>query len=274
MRALIVATAFAAMLTSTAAIAQQSQPPMHGQQVPGVMPVHGTMDQGMMSPGMMGGMMGQGMPGYGMMGPNMMGPGMGGMMGQGMPGYGMMGPNMVGPGMMGGMMGQGMPGYGMMGPNMMGPGMMGQGMPGYGMSPNMMGPGMMGQGMGPGMTGMMMDPSQYVEGRIEYLKTALKITDAQAPQWNAYAEALRANAKRMGEMMTKMMSGGGMMGMMDGQMGSGLTALDRFNNAEQHITAHLEMLKALKGPTTELYKVLSDEQKRIADQFLTPMGMM
>jgi hypothetical protein len=55
--------------------------------------------------------------------------------------------------------------------------------------------GMMGQqggmGMGMGMGGM---PFEHVEGRIAFLKAELKITDAQAPQWNAFAETLRSNA--------------------------------------------------------------------------------
>jgi LTXXQ motif family protein len=47
---------------------------------------------------------------------------------------------------------------------------------------------MMGQqgGMGMGM------PFEHVEGRIAFLKAELKITDAQAPQWNAFAETLRS----------------------------------------------------------------------------------
>jgi hypothetical protein len=158
--------------------------------------------------------------------------------------------------------------------------MMGQQMP-------MMGQGMMGHGMMP-MMGMM-DPSQHIEGRLAFLKAELKITEAQAPQWNAYAEALRANAKRMGELMSEMMSSG-MMGqgmmmgqgamtgsqgtMMQGQPGTMMSVPDRLNWAEQHMAAHMEMLEAIKGPTTQLYAVLSEEQKRVADQLMGPMGMM
>lgn len=191
MRALILATAFATALTSTAAMAQQSPPPMMGQQMPGAM---------------------------------------------------------MGPGMMSHMMQHGM-------------------MP------------MMG----------MMDPSQHIEGRLAFLKTELKITEAQVPQWNAYAEALRANAKRMGELMNEMMSSG-MMGqdmmmgqgmmmgnqgmMMQGQPETVMSLPDRLNRAEQHVAAHMEVLQAIRGPATQLYGVLSEEQKRVADQLMGPMGMM
>lgn len=160
--------------------------------------------------------------------------------------------------------------------------MMGQQMPGA-----MMGQSMMGHCMMP-MMGMM-NPAQHVEGWLAFLKTELKITDAQAPQWNAYADALRTNAKRAGDLMTSMMSSGvmgqgmmmggqGMMNsqgmMMPGQSGVGMRLPDRLNWVEQHITAHMEMLRAIKDPATQLYAVLAEEQKRIADQLLDPMGMM
>src|SRR5450755_491058 len=45
--------------------------------------------------------------------------------------------------------------------------------------------------------GMTMRPGQHVEGRLAYLKTELGITDAQLPQWNAFADAMRDGAKSM-----------------------------------------------------------------------------
>ncbi|WP_374374229.1 Spy/CpxP family protein refolding chaperone [Dongia sp.] len=157
----------------------------------------------------------------------------------------------------------------------------------------MMHQGMMGHGMmGHGMMGMM-HPTQHVEGRLAFLKTELKITDAQAPQWKTYADAFRANTQRMNDLMADMMPGGMMMnqGMMgQGMMGQGtmnqgmmnqgrpgplMTVPERFDRAEKHMAAHLEMLSALKGPTLDLYGVLSDEQKHVADELLMgPMGMM
>src|SRR5690242_3257145 len=41
------------------------------------------------------------------------------------------------------------------------------------------------------------DPGRHIEGRIAYLKTELKITDAQQPQFDAVANAMRDNAKAM-----------------------------------------------------------------------------
>src|SRR6185437_1141283 len=42
------------------------------------------------------------------------------------------------------------------------------------------------------MKGMM--AARHLEGRLAFLKTELKITDEQTPQWNAFADTVRTNA--------------------------------------------------------------------------------
>jgi hypothetical protein len=124
---------------------------------------------------------------------------------------------------------------------------------------------MMGQG---GMMGMMA-MADHVEGRIAFLKTELRITDPQMPQWNAFADALRANARRMGEMQNTMMQGG-----MSGQSGASVSAPDRLDRMEKMMTAMTEAVKASKSTLAPLYAVLTDEQKQMADQLIHgPMGM-
>lgn len=129
---------------------------------------------------------------------------------------------------------------------------------------------MMDRGMMP-MMGMM-NPAEHIEGRLAFLKTELKITDTQMPQWDAFADALRSSAKRMGDVMAA--GHGTMMEMMSGQAATP-SLPSRLERAEAHMSAHLEMLRAMKGPTTQLYAVLSDDQKRMADRLIHgPMGMM
>lgn len=68
--------------------------------------------------------------------------------------------------------------------------------PGQPMRGPMMNQGMMGRGMmmDRGMMPMMgMNPAEHIEGRLAFLKTELKITDAQMAQWNAFADALRSS---------------------------------------------------------------------------------
>ena len=141
-----------------------------------------------------------------------------------------------------------------------GPGMTG-GMAGGGDMPMM---GMMRMMMGRDGMSMMGAMARHVEGRLAFLKTELQITDAQLPLWNALADAMRANAKSMGDM------AGGMMG------GSQTAALpDKLAMREKMMTAHLETLRKFKAAVDPLYAALSDEQKKTADELLAgPMGMM
>ena len=119
---------------------------------------------------------------------------------------------------------------------------------------------MMGQD---GMGGMSM-MAGHVEGRLAFLKTELKITDAQLPLRNAVADAIRADAKTMGGMAEGMMGG-----MQTGTLPEKLAA------REKMMTAHLEALRKFKAAVDPLYAALSDEQKKTADELLIgPMGMM
>jgi len=151
----------------------------------------------------------------------------------------------------------------MMGGNMMG-GMMGQGQAGpAGMMPmmNMMMNMMMGMGMQPG--------AEHVEGRLAFIKAELKITDAQAPQWNAFAEAVRGNAGSMAEMRKSMMGG----------QGAPATLPERLAREDKLVTAHLAAVKKTEEAVTQLYGMLTDDQKKVADTIVVgpmgmPMGMM
>jgi hypothetical protein len=141
----------------------------------------------------------------------------------------------------------------------MGPGMMGGGMM------NMMGnmPMMMSH-TGCGMGGMAM--IDHVEGWIAFLRTELKITDAQNAAWNAFADALRTNAKSLGEIRASMMP----------QQGAApQTLVDRLTLQEKWLAARLEGTRAIKSALSNLVASFSDEQKKAADELLAPhMGMM
>jgi hypothetical protein len=105
----------------------------------------------------------------------------------------------------------------------------------------------------------------HVEGRLAFLKTELKITEAQLPLWNGVAEALRANAKNM----SAMMSGGIMAG------AQAATLPGKLALREKMMTAHLEALRRFKAAVDPLYAALGPDQKKTADQMLMgPMGMM
>lgn len=117
---------------------------------------------------------------------------------------------------------------------------------------------MMGQQDGMGM------PFEHVEGRIAFLKTELKIADAQKPQWDAFADALRAIAKThqsVHEQMTK------------GSMPSSWP--ERLAFQQKALSTRLNSLSALEAAAKPFYVSLSEEQRKLAGQLLSsPMGML
>ncbi|HXP76132.1 MAG TPA: Spy/CpxP family protein refolding chaperone [Stellaceae bacterium] len=138
-------------------------------------------------------------------------------------------------------------------------------MPGWQGQGGMMGGGMRGMMMGGGAAGwrggMMVD---HVEGRLAFLKTELKITDAQMPLWSSFADALRSTAAAMNGMHQQMMQG---------SMPDTLPA--RLDLRERMLSAHLEALKSMRAALDPLYAALSDEQKKLADELMVGrMGMM
>lgn len=133
--------------------------------------------------------------------------------------------------------------------------------------PGMMAPGMMSM---MGSMAAMMDP-KHIEGHIAFLETELRITDAQKPSWVAFADALRANARAMGDRKEKMQGS-----MMTLQIAAPDSLLQRIDLHERMLVARLEGLRQIKAALQPLYEMLDDTQKRTADELLMmgPMGLM
>ena len=162
-------------------------------------------------------------------------------------------------GMMGNMGGQ----QGMMGGmsmmNMMG--MMGQGGPGMSAAAP----------CGPGMGGMA--TIDHVEGRIAFLRTEIKITKTQTKVWDQFADAMRTNAKELGEARKTMMpqAAGGQMQVP--------TLSQRLDTEERWLTARLKGVSTIKVAYDHLYDALSEDQRKAAEELvaphfgMAPMGM-
>lgn len=134
-------------------------------------------------------------------------------------------------------------------------GRMGQGMPGSGM-------------MNSGVMSMMMGTG-HTEGRLAFIKVELKVIDAQMSQWNAFADAVRANAAAVTDMYRSMKF----------RQPSGTNLPERLANEEVAVSAHLAALKRIREAVNNLYEVLSPEQRQIADGIVIggmgmPIGMM
>ncbi len=133
------------------------------------------------------------------------------------------------------------------------------------------GMGMMGSGGMSHMGGMMDHMAmmqmmgERTEGRLAFIKAELAITEAQLPAWNAYADVVRAEAKRRSAGMP-MMGHGAV---------PAATWIDRLTRQEQDMEQRLDSLRRLKGVSAALYAALSATQKKTADEVLGgPMGRM
>jgi hypothetical protein len=116
-----------------------------------------------------------------------------------------------------------------------------------------------GAGVQDGMMAKMMAP-EHVEGRIAFLRTEIKVTDAQQPLWEGVAAALRENARAYAGAMQPQAADKGL-----------AAAIER---TERLLSARLESLKRLRAAAEPFYASLDEAQKAAADSLLTPMGMM
>lgn len=109
-------------------------------------------------------------------------------------------------------------------------------------------------------------PTERVEARLAYITTALKITDAQQPQWNAFANWLRKQAaereKWMGEWHARMAQGSMQ------REHRRPTAIERMEREQQIHAAAITRLNELLEVERPLYEALTSEQKQVADELL------
>ena len=112
-------------------------------------------------------------------------------------------------------------------------------------------------------------PSERVEPRLAYLKTALKITDAQSKQWNAFADVLRKEAKdrdtKVEAMRTKFEAN-------KDKPRPDVSAIDRLEHRQKMLTEASAELSDRLAAVKPLYAVLSDDQKQTADDLLAHGG--
>jgi len=94
---------------------------------------------------------------------------------------------------------------------------------------------------------------QRVEQRIAYLHSQLKITSQQDPQWNTFADVMRSNSEKMGDLFQQRKSE------------ANDSALDNMKQYAEITQAHADGTKRLVDAFEPLYTSLSPEQKKLAD---------
>jgi hypothetical protein len=96
--------------------------------------------------------------------------------------------------------------------------------------------------------------NETAEMHIRELHKKLKITDAQKPQWDALAQVMRDNARKMADLEKRRSDDA-----------KSMTAVDVVKSYSEVIDAHEDGMKKFIPAFEDLYNSLSDSQKRIAD---------
>jgi periplasmic protein CpxP/Spy len=96
---------------------------------------------------------------------------------------------------------------------------------------------------------------ERVEHRIDELHAQLRITPAERPQWDQFAEVMRENARDMDQAFIQR-----------AEQFQSMNALKNMQSYEQIAEAHARHLQKLVPAFENLYNTMPDQQKRLADQ--------
>ncbi len=110
-------------------------------------------------------------------------------------------------------------------------------------------------------------PTDRVEARLAYLKTALKITGEQEAQWNAFADVRRKQARETTARIEKFRAQRA-----EGQKRTPPTAIQRMERRQAMMAATSTRLNETLAAAKPLYAALSPDQQKIADEVLAPRG--
>jgi periplasmic protein CpxP/Spy len=109
-------------------------------------------------------------------------------------------------------------------------------------------------------------PGERIDARIAYLKTALKITPAQEPQWRAVETVLRQQAQVMDQQIQQRRA------QPRDANAPQPSAIERLEQRQQMMTRAATGMNDLLTAAKPLYASFSDDQKKVADELLTHGG--
>jgi len=98
-------------------------------------------------------------------------------------------------------------------------------------------------------------PMEQVDQHIKRLHAELKITAAQAPLWNAFAQAMHDNATHMEGLYQ-----------VRAQAAHTMNAVESMKSSEEIAEAHAQDLQKLEPPFEALYASMDSRQKKTADR--------
>jgi periplasmic protein CpxP/Spy len=97
--------------------------------------------------------------------------------------------------------------------------------------------------------------AQRVEEHIRNLRAQLRITRAEQPQWEKFADVMRENARAMDQIFTERM-----------QQYSTMNALQNMQSYAQIAAAHADHVQKLVGAFADLYNAMPERQQKLTDQ--------
>jgi protein CpxP len=96
---------------------------------------------------------------------------------------------------------------------------------------------------------------ERVENRIKQLHTELRITSAEEPQWNQFAEVMRQNAQDIDQAILNRT-----------QQFETMNAVQNMQSYEQLAEQHAQHVQKLVVAFENLYGAMPEQQKQLADQ--------
>ncbi|MGB3536630.1 MAG: Spy/CpxP family protein refolding chaperone [Mesorhizobium sp.] len=127
---------------------------------------------------------------------------------------------------------------------------------------------MMGDDWGPGVMGWWGRQDGVVEridGRLAYMKTELKITSEQAAAWDAFAAVVRTSVETHNDMMRSTAKKSDDGAIFDKPLP------ERLASQITRMEARLAQIKSVKVAADDLYAVLTNDQKAVADDVVLPL---
>jgi hypothetical protein len=106
-------------------------------------------------------------------------------------------------------------------------------------------------------------PTERVEARLAYIKTALKISPMQEPQWQAYADVVRRHAQDAEQRLLARRADKAARA--PGQRPNAIERLERVQSFHAATVTRINALLAVEKP---LYAALSPDQQKVADVVL------
>lgn len=106
-------------------------------------------------------------------------------------------------------------------------------------------------------------PTERVEARLAYQRTALKITPQQQTQWDRYASYVRKQAQDMEQRFAAM-------GPRGSRPATQPNAIQRLERQQAMLSQASNSLNERIAAQKPLYAALSPEQQKVADQVLNP----